>query len=224
MEPRIQYAKTADGVSIAFWTLGEGMPLVHMPWAGVSHLQLDWQYPEYRRWYERLAGSRMLVRYDSRGTGLSDRNVADFPLDSGVRDLEAVVSRLGLEKFALMGLLHTGPVAIAYATRHPDNVSRLILWCSYANSSDYVASSPQLQALRAVADRDWDTYIELSAHLVLGWSEGDQARKFATYQRECFTLELLPKAQRFLDFDLTQMLTEVTAPTLVLHRRQAGFP
>jgi class 3 adenylate cyclase len=225
MEPHIQYAKTSDGVSIAYWTLGQGKPLVHMPWAGVSHLQLDWQYPEYRRWYERLAGSRMLVRYDSRGTGLSDRNVAGFSLDSAVRDLETVVSRLGLEKFALMGLLHTGPVAIAYATRHPDKVSRLILWCSYANSSDYVASSPQLQALRAVIDRDWDTYLELVAHLVLGWSEGEQARKFASYLRDCVTLEWMQKMYESLrDLDVTQMLTEVTAPTLVLHRRQAAFP
>ena len=227
MEPRIRYAKTSDGVSIAFWTLGEGMPLVHMPWAGVSNLQLDWQYPEYRRWCEGLATSRMLVRYDSRGTGLSDRNFGEFSfdMDSFVQDLETVVSRLGLEKFALMGLVHSGPFAIAYATRHPDKVSRLILWCSYANSSEYVASSPQLQAARAVIDRDFDTYVELIAHLALGWSEGEQARKFAAYLRDCFTLEYMQKYYGFLrDLDVGQMLTEVKAPTLVLHRRQAAFP
>src|SRR4030042_185291 len=76
MEPRIQYAKTADGVSIAFWTLGEGMPLVCVPNVPWSHIQVEWQWPGYRRWYERLAEKRKLVRYDSRGCGLSDREVA----------------------------------------------------------------------------------------------------------------------------------------------------
>src|SRR4030067_242589 len=111
MEPRIQYAKTTDGVSIAFWTLGEGMPLVHMSVA-FSHTQMEWQIAEYRRWYERLANKRMLVLYDYRGFGLSERNVTDFSLDAQVLDMEAVVDRLGLEKFALLGLMHSGPVAI----------------------------------------------------------------------------------------------------------------
>jgi len=82
MEPCIQYAKTADGVSIAFWTLGEGMPLVHMPVFPFSQIQLEWQNPEYRSWYERLAKERKLVRYDARGTGLSDRDVTDYSLDA----------------------------------------------------------------------------------------------------------------------------------------------
>ena len=71
MEPRIQYAQTADGESIAFWTLGEGMPLALMPPIPWSHIQLEWQDPEGRRWYERLAEKRKLVRYDGRGSGLA---------------------------------------------------------------------------------------------------------------------------------------------------------
>ncbi len=77
MEPPIQYAQTADGVSIAFCTLGEGLPLVYAP-LFFSHIQLEWQFTEYRRWYQRLAARRMLIRYDGRGTGLSDRNIADY--------------------------------------------------------------------------------------------------------------------------------------------------
>jgi pimeloyl-ACP methyl ester carboxylesterase len=100
MEPRIQYAKTADGVSIAFWTLGEGMPYL-MPNVPFSHIQLEWQMPGWRRWYERLAEKRMLVRYDERGTGLSERNVADYSVDAQMLDLEAVVDRLGVQRFAL---------------------------------------------------------------------------------------------------------------------------
>ena len=80
MEPRIQYAKTSDGVNIAYWTLGEGLPLVIMPAGIFSHIQLEWQAPELRRWYERLSETRRLVRYDDRGVGLSDRDVIDFSL------------------------------------------------------------------------------------------------------------------------------------------------
>ena len=86
MEPRIQYAHTADGVSIAFWTLGEGMPLVQMPSPPFSHIQLSWQHPRTRRWYQRLSEKREVVAYDGRGTGLSERDVNDFSLDE--HDLE----------------------------------------------------------------------------------------------------------------------------------------
>ena len=89
MEPRIQYAQTANGVSIAYWTLGDGMPLVHMP-LQVSHVQLEWQMPECRRWYERLAEKRRLVRYDASGMGLSQRDVSDYSMDGMMLELEAV--------------------------------------------------------------------------------------------------------------------------------------
>ena len=81
MEPRIQYAQTADGVSIAFWTLGEGEPLVYIAGGPWNHIEL-WQVPECHRWYERLAQKRMLVRYDLRGTGLSERTVSDYSVDA----------------------------------------------------------------------------------------------------------------------------------------------
>jgi class 3 adenylate cyclase len=222
MEPRIQYAQTKDGVSIAFWTLGEGMPLVHMPNFPFSHIQLEWQVPEWRRWYERLAESRMLVRYDSRGTGLSDRDVTDFSLDALVLDLEAVVDRLGLEGLALFGPLNSGPVAIAYAARCPEKVSRLVLWCSYARGSDYY-ESPQVQALRALRDKDWDMYTETTAHAFLGWSAGDEAHRFAAYMRECIAPEAVQAAWAAqTEYDVMALLPQVRSPTLVLHRRQ--FP
>ena len=119
-EPRIQYAKTADGVSIAFWTLGEGMPLVHMPAFPYSHIQLEWQIPFFRHFYERLAQASRLVRYDARGTGSSDRHATDFSLEAHILDLEAVVNRLELERFALVGRANSAPVAVAYVVRNPE--------------------------------------------------------------------------------------------------------
>ncbi|MEE8385588.1 MAG: alpha/beta fold hydrolase, partial [Dehalococcoidia bacterium] len=224
MEPRIQYAKTKDGVSIAYYTLGQGTPLLHLPWGGVGHLQLEWEYPEFRQWYERLAEKRMLVRYDAAGTGLSDRGVIDLSLEARVRDVEAVVDRLGLEKFALAGLLHSGLTAVLYAVRHPERVTHLVLWCSYARASDYV-SSPQFQVVRAAAETDWDTYIELGSQLAFGWSEGERARRYAAYMREYMTPELRQAyAEALPNYDVTSLLPRVKSPTLVLHRRQVPYP
>jgi len=92
---------------------------VHLSWFPLSHLQAEWHIPEIRNWYERLAAKRMLVRYDSRGAGLSERDVTDWSVDARLLDLEAMVDRLRLERFALFGFLHSSPVAIAYAARPP---------------------------------------------------------------------------------------------------------
>ena len=224
MEPRIQYAKTSDGVSIAFWTLGEGMPLVTMPNVPFSHIQLEWQIPEWRHDNERVAERRMLVRYDGRGQGLSDRDVTDYSLEAHVLDLEAVVGRLGLERFALYAPLHSGPAAIAYAARYPERVSHLVLWCTYARGSDYLRS-PQIQAIRGLLEKDWETYTETVAHAVLGWSAGEPARQFAAMMRESVTQEGTQAAVRAIaEFDVASSLPEVRSPTLVLHRRQILFP
>jgi len=223
MEPRIQYARTADGVSIAFWTLGEGRTLVHLPLL-FSHIQLEWQMPECRRWYERLAENRKVVRYDGRGAGLSERDVGDYSLDARARDLEAVADRLGLERFALLGATTSGPLAIGYAARHPERVSHLILWGSYARASDWSRSS-QVQAVRALMDKDWETYTETTAHTVLGWSAGEEARRYAALIRESITPETLRTVISAQDeFDVTALLPQVRSPTLVLHRRQSPLP
>jgi class 3 adenylate cyclase len=219
MEPRIQYARTADGVSIAFWTLGEGMPLVQMPTMPLSNIQMEWQMPEVRRWYERLSEKRKLVRYDGRGSGLSDRDVTDYSLEAHVLDLEAVVDRLRLERFTLFGMTYAGPVAVAYAAGHPERVSQLLLFCSWARTRD--TASPQLRALRQLLDTDWETYTETAAHTVLGWSEGEQARRVAAMLRESVTQEDLQAAVRaYREFDVTALLPRVRSPTLVLHRRE----
>ena len=144
MEPRIQYARTSDGVNIAYWALGEGPALVHLTFI-FGHVRLEWEIPQVRDWYERLAASRKLVRFDHRGLGLSDGTFAGDPLDSVERDLEAVTSRLGVERFALLGLGHSVPPAIAYAVAHPDRVSHLLLWQGYASAAEWLLS-PQIGA------------------------------------------------------------------------------
>ena len=222
MEPRIQYAQTEDGVSIAFYTLGAGMPYVEMA-PSFSHLQLDWGIPEFRNWYERIAQKRKLIRYDGRGTGLSDRDVTDIGLDAGVRDLEAVVDRLGLERFAIFARVLSGPIGIAYAVRHPERVSHLILWNSVARTTDLTGES-QAQALLQLANADWEMFTETLAHVAFGWSVGEEAHRYAAVIRESMTQEGLQVALAAPDVDVTELLPQVRSPTLVLQRREATFP
>ncbi len=222
MEPRIQYAKTSDGVSIAFWTLGEGMPLVVMPDHPWSHIEMEWQIPEIRRWYEQLGRQRMLVRYDSRGTGVSTRKVVDFPLDALVLDLESVVDRLDLERFALFASFRAVPAAIAYAARHLERVSRLVLWRCLARASDVLSRSPGAQVMVEMMEKDWSLFLETAPRFIYGWTEGG---RFSALIRASATEEAARAAIRaLLEFDVTALLPQATSPTLVLHRRQIPYP
>ena len=221
MEPRIQYATTSDGVTIAFWCTGEGMPLVHMPPAyPFTHLKAEWDIPGWLGWCEGLATNGRLVRFDSRGCGLSDRDVEDRSVEALVRDIKAVVDQLKLEQFALLGVLHSGPAAVAYAAQYPERVSHLVLWCSYSQAAE--VRSPQAEAARALLDKDWGVYTETGAHILFGWSEGE-ARQLAGVMRECVTQAEAQAAFDAIDqFDVTRILANVRCPTLVVHRRQ--FP
>ncbi len=223
MEPRIQYAHTKDGVSIAYWTMGEGMPLVYMGFWPYEHCQREWQEPPWRPHYEHLLKGRRLIRFDGRGSGLSQRDVADFSLDARLLDLEAVVDHLGVETFALCGTRSSGPVAIAYAARRPERLSHLILRDTYAGVDFY--QLPQVRALYSILETDWEMFTETMANVGFGWSAGEPARRFAALLRECVTPEVAKAAfDARRTWDVTDLLPQVRAPTLVLQGRQASFP
>ena len=195
-----------------------------MPAFPLTHVHLEWQIPEYRRWFESLAGKMQLVRYDARGAGLSARDVADFSLDAQILDLEAVADHLGLERLALFASGDVGMTAIAYAASHPERVSHLILWCAWARRSD-VSGTPQTETLRALLDKDWEIYTETVARVLLGWAAGEEARQFAAFFRECVTPEVLRDAiGTVYDLDVTSFLPRVRCPTLVLQPRQIANP
>ncbi len=217
MEPQIQYAKTKDGVSIAFWTLGDGMPLVIMPPLIFSHLQLEWQWPELRRWFERLSERRKILRYDPRGSGLSDRDVTDLSPDAYVLDLEAVVDRVRLDTFALYAAGAPGKTAIAFADRHPGRVSHLVLWRSGAEGSGI--AGPVLEPLLELADADWEATAETLAHMMLGWGQGVAAHRWAAFIRDSATPQVWQASSRaHLKADMTGLLGQVACPTLVVAR------
>jgi len=222
MEPSVQYAQSADGVSIAYWTYGAGPPILQLPSANISPTRRAWGTDEGRAWYEGLANGRTLIRYDNRGFGDSEHGITAFPDDYQLIDLEAVVDRLGLERFTLFGYIFSGPVAIAYAARHPERVDSLILWSTSASETDltFVAS----EALESLRRSNFDLYIETMALVTFGWSQADQARNYAQALRESLSPEALEALSQQPLLDSTALLSQVRAPTLVLHRRGVQTP
>ncbi len=226
MEPRIQYTTAADGVSIAFCDAGAGVPVVFVSDAlPFSHIQAEAQHPAEHAMYDALARTHRIVRYDSRGAGSSDRGVVDFSLDAYVSDLEAVAGRVGVDRFALYGAWAGGPVAIAYAARHPERVSHLVLCQSYARAEEAMRT-PEMTAIRGLLDTSWEIFTESIAHaLILGWSEGELAHELALFLREAMTHETARVAFPAVGaFDASDALEGVRAPTLVLCSADVPWP
>ena len=220
MGPTIRYATTSDGASIAFATVGEGLPVVFMPPVPFSHLEAMWAAPGQQLWFDRLSRHTQLAIYDSRGTGLSDRGVASFGLTEMIRDLEAVTQRLGWRTFALCGFFNAAPVAIAYAAAHPEVVTELVLWGGFARGAEIypmpLPADPQLAATF------WPVILDSIAR---AWTAGagDEARQTVDYFRACVTPEAaLAALTSIRGYDVTESLAKVQAPTLVLHRRDAA--
>ena len=221
MDPKIQYAVTSDGVSIAYSALGDGVPLVIAPSGPWSNIQLELQVPLWRTWHEQPAQSRTVVRYDGRGTGLSEGSISDFSLDSQVLDIEAVVNRLGQGSVALLGPEYYGPATITYAVRYPSQVSQLILWCTYARATDYIDSS-HIQALMALMNSEWDLFTLTLARARLSSDEGSAAHRAATALREGVTQHTMKAFMAAVrGVDVTDLLPRIKPSTLVIHRRQA---
>src|ERR1700730_8186748 len=132
MEQQIHFCTTDDGVRIAYATVGEGPPLVKAAnW--LSHLEFDWRSPVSRHLLAECARDHTCIRYDERGNGLSDWNVADLSFDAWVKDLESVVEASSVDRFPLLGISQGGAVAIAYAVRHPEKVSKFdLVWRVFA--------------------------------------------------------------------------------------------
>jgi pimeloyl-ACP methyl ester carboxylesterase len=215
---RVEYVTTSDGVRIAYARRGRGQVVVWMPPIPARHIELEWKQPDDRRWLEWLASRYTLVQYDPRGMGLSDRNVGSFSLEAFERDLDAVVGRVATGAVSLFAKVNSGAMAVAYAAHHPERVSQLMLWCATPRVAEGVGS--HLDALIALAERDWDLFVQTAAHLVRGWTNGESANQAAVLLRAALSRETVPALLRdALTIDATEFLGQVQAPTLVLHRR-----
>lgn len=224
----IRFLRTPDGVRLAYAVHGDGPPLVNVS-CWLSHLQFDWESPVWRHLLDDLGRFRTLVRYDERGSGLSDWQIDDYSVEARTRDLECVVDELGLERFALLGMSQGGPIALTYAVRHPERVSHLVLAGTAARGS-LCRGEPAPEQLA-----EHETYLNL---IRLGW-----ARQNAVFRR-VFTNVFIPGASetqvRWFDdlqrmststdnavrmrheralVDASELLPQVRVPTLVIHSR-----
>jgi len=209
-------------VSIAYWTMGDGIPLVMIPLFPFSDLAGSWE--DSRQFYERMAHQKQLVTYDGRGTGMSQRQVDDLAIGTLERDLEAVVEELGLVKFALYAPSVSATVAITYAVRRPDRVSHLILWCPAVRASDFLETS-QVRGLTAMMENDWELFTEMVAQLVYGFAGGEASRRFAAGMRDSVAQDTVRSVlDSALGLDVSDLLPQVSVPTLVMHRREMMTP
>ena len=227
LEQEIHFCNTADGVRIAYATVGAGPPLVKAAnW--LNHLEFDWHSPIWRHFLEELARDHLLVRYDERGNGVSDWNVENLTFEAFVQDLEAVVDAIGLSRFPILGISQGGPVAIAYAVRHPEKVSRLILHGSYARGWAHRGSPHEMierfQAYLTLTNSGWGqdnpAFRQLWTTLFLPEATQEQWHWFNDLQRITTSPE---NAARLLaelgQIDVVDLLPQVRVPTLVLHCR-----
>jgi len=219
MEQTVGFCTTSDGVRIAYATVGDGPPRVwSQGW--VTHLELDWQDPAKRGEIEYWAPRYTMVRYDKRGTGLSDRDIEDYSLDARVGDLEAVVDHLKLRRFVLSGISEGGPVAIAYAGRYPRRVSRLILSGTYANGLQR-GREKGFDAITQLIEAEWGLASEAMANLFDRSASLEEMRANARYQRASASgagAAAMIRANG--QIDISSLLPNITAPTLVIHARQ----
>jgi len=219
MEPSLRYARTSDGVAIAYTLTGDGPALVWLPPVPLSNVFGQWRVPRFRDAYERLGQHLRLVIYDGRGTGHSQRDVTDFTLEAMLRDLDAVVDHAAIETFALLGYYSSAVTAIAYAARHPHRVTRLVLFGGTVRLLDAM-SPPESQALVTLIDRDWDLFVDSAAHAWMGWSVGEEGRLVA----DAFRTATTPSAARAMieaarDMDVSGLVQSVRVPALVVHRQ-----
>lgn len=222
----IRFCTAPDGVRIAYALLGSGPPLVKTAnW--MAHLEYDWKSPLWRHLARELASDFRLVRYDQRGNGLSDWEVEDFSLDAMLGDLEAVIEAVGLERFPLLGVSQGCRVAIAYAAKHPERVTHLILYGGAARGWKHRSEAARdtragLQALiRQGWGRDTPAFRQVFTTLFMPDASAAQAAWFNELQRVSTSPENAVRITEAAgDVDVTGLLARVRAPTLVMHATQ----
>jgi len=224
----IRYCRMADGAHLAIATLGDGSPVVRAP-VWMSHVEHDWRTTIWREVLAALAGAHRLLRYDARGTGLSDRDV-EISFEASVSDLETVVDALGLKRFALLGMSQGSAVSIAYAARHPERVSRLVLAGGYARGALVVSPerAAAVDAMAILVAENWGSDNPAFRQLFtsLGFPEASTAQihELNELQRVSASGETAARVLKMLaHVDVSAELAEVRAPTLVLHSRDDAW-
>lgn len=225
LEQRIRFCTAPDGVQLAYATHGKGPPLVKAAnW--LTHLEFDWESPIWRHWLEELGRGHTLVRYDERGCGLSDWEVENLSLEAWLSDLETVVDAAGLDRFALLGISQGGAIALAYAVRHPERVTHLVLYGAYARGRMKREPSPQaieeaetlLSLIRVGWGRASPAFRHVFSELFVPGGTPEQMEWFDELARTSTSPEMAERLERaWYQIEVTALLAKVTVPTLVAH-------
>ncbi len=227
MITQIRFCKSFDGLRIAYAQGGNGPAMIEVA-TWLNHLEHDWKKPVWGPRLAALTNSYTLTRYDGRGCGLSERNVKDLTFDACLRDLESVVDAAGLKQFILLGCCQGTGLAIAYAARHPERVSHLILYGAFArgrlkrnpSAQDIDEANTMLKLVELGWGRDNPAFRQVYTTLFIPESKPDQYRWFSDLQRMSTSAENAVGLIRGFDaMDVTDQMSEIRSPTLVLHAR-----
>jgi pimeloyl-ACP methyl ester carboxylesterase/DNA-binding CsgD family transcriptional regulator len=222
VDQRIAFVRSRDSTNIAYALSGEGSPLVKAgTW--MTHLQHDWGSPVWSHWLSFLSGRHTLVRYDPRGCGLSQTDVERISLHDWVDDLEAVVDRLELQRFPLLGMSQGAAVAVEYAARHPERVSHLILYAPLITGwrRSQHPLSERWRTMEQLALTGWGdhnlAFPSMFAHLFIPGGSPEQIQWYAELQRKSASKQVAARMMNVLaELRLFGRLREVRVPTLVI--------
>ncbi|HEY7269054.1 MAG TPA: alpha/beta fold hydrolase [Dehalococcoidia bacterium] len=224
MNQEIRFVTSADGTQIACGLIGRGRPLVKAP-TWLSHVGMDIESPVWRHWWTELSNSRYFLRFDQRGCGLSDRDVADISFDRWVEDLEAVVDSLRVDSFDLLGMSQGGAVAMAYAARHPERVRHLVLLGAFALGWAHRSGPEEHQSTIELIRRGWGSnnpaYRQMFTSQFMPDATMEQMLSFNELQRLSTSPEMAVKFQVAVgEIDVRNLLARIQAPTVVFHCRE----
>lgn len=228
MKQLIRFCTTPDGVRIAYSTTGEGPPLVKAA-NYLTHLEHDWNSPVWRHWLLGLSETHRLVRYDARGSGLSDWDIASYSLEDWVRDLEAVVDTLQIDRFPLLGISQGAAVCVAYAFKHPERVTSLVLYGGYArgrvnrrlDGQGLAEAETMINLIRMGWGQENPAFRQLFSTLLMPEASGEQMASLNQLAQISATPENAARMERVLyHIDVSPLAARVSAPALVLHARQ----
>lgn len=222
----VHFCTTPDGTRIAYAEVGTGPPLVKAA-NYLNHIEYDWESPVWRPFLHALARQYRLVRYDARGNGLSDWDVDNFSLDAFVSDLETVVEAARHQTFALFGISQGCALAVAYAVRHPERVSRLVLYGGFVrgkrrrgSARDIEQADALLTLMRDGWGRDNPAFRQVFTSLFIPGGTAQQMQWWNDLQLKTTSPENAVRMRRaWDDIDVSDLLPHVHVPTLVLHCR-----
>ena len=220
----IRFSLAADGVRIAWASIGNGPPLVKASnW--LTHLDYEWESPIWRHWWSELSNHHRVIRYDERGNGMSQRDVSEVSFDTWVRDLETVVDAAKLDRFTLLGISRGGAIAVAYAVKHPERVNKLILYGAYPMGLNHYGTARELEERRALVSLTrlgWGvhnpTFCRMFTQRFIPNGTPVHENWIDDLQRMSTSAE---NAARLLEtaanIDVRRLLQKIQLPTLVVH-------